>query len=98
MKVTVEPVVVTMAVRYCLGRSSYAPGLIAGQVIAAWPTLGKQQEIILRDIRGWLAEDWHAHPEADVWRWLLTQLDSCPDCMTLEKTMHALGFDGPDHG
>lgn len=74
-KTPVEPVVVTMAVRYCLGRSSYAPGLIAGEVIASWPNLGQQKEVILRDIREWLDEDFHAHPEAEVWRWLVTQID-----------------------
>lgn len=71
----VDPVVVTMAVRYCLGRQTYAPGLIAGVVQATWPDLGEQKTIILKDVREWLAEDWHDHPEEDVWRSLLAQHD-----------------------
>ncbi len=71
--VSVDPVVLTMAVRYCLGRSSYAPGLVRSQVLTAG-NLGDQLEIMIRDIGEWLAEDWHDHPCEETWREFLDRL------------------------
>lgn len=65
--IAVEPVVITMAVRYCLGRSSYAPGLIAETVRSVWSHLGQQQDVITQSITEWLNEDWHDHPARDTW-------------------------------
>lgn len=73
-RVKVDPVVLTMAVRYCLGRHSYAPGLIADEVRPVAGRLGNQLEVMIRDIEEWLAEDWHDHPARDTWLLLLEHL------------------------
>lgn len=48
--VRVPPVVVSCAVRYALGRSSYMPGLIADVVRGTWAGLDGQQAVIRKDI------------------------------------------------
>lgn len=53
----VDPVVVTCAVRYALGRSSYMPGLIADEVRRCWDDLGDQREVIREDVRRWLHDE-----------------------------------------
>lgn len=82
-RVSVDPVVVTCAVRYALGRSSYMPGLIADEVRRCWDGLGDQREVIVEDVRRWLADQprlsdgsamaWTA--EVDAWtilhRWMV---------------------------
>ena len=55
-RLAVDPVVVTCAVRYAMGRSSYLPGLIADEVRACWDDLGDQREVIREDVRRWLAD------------------------------------------
>lgn len=57
MSVTVDPVIVTCAVRYALGRRSYMPGLVADQVRACWGDLGDQQAVIVEDVRRWLTDE-----------------------------------------
>lgn len=52
----VDPVVLTCAVRYALGRRSYLPGLICDEVRRCWPQLGDQQEVIARDVREWFLD------------------------------------------
>lgn len=54
----VDPVVVSCAVRYALGRLSYLPGMIADEVRRTWPHLGHQRDVIAKDITEWLAEPW----------------------------------------
>lgn len=73
-EVRVDPVVLTMAVRYCLGRDTYAPGLIREQVLTAGDHLGDQQDKMIRDIDEWLTEDWHDHPWEEMWREFLAEL------------------------
>ena len=82
-RVAVDPVVVTCAVRYALGRSSYMPGLIADEVRRCWDGLGDQRAVIVEDVRRWLADQprlsdgaamsWTA--EVDAWtilhRWMV---------------------------
>lgn len=53
----VDPSIVTCAVRYALGRSSYMPGLAADEVRLCWDDLGDQQQVIIEDVRRWLADN-----------------------------------------
>lgn len=55
--VTVDPVVVTCAVRYAFGRGSYLPSWIADTVRSCWGDLGDQQEVIREDVRRWLVDE-----------------------------------------
>lgn len=77
-RVLVDPVVVSMAVRYCLGRRSYAPGLVAEEVRAVLDQLGDQLGVIIRDIDEWLADDQRPEsrydPDREMWRCLLDDL------------------------
>lgn len=57
-RVNTDPVVVSCAVRYALGRLSYLPGMIADEVRRTWPHLGHQRDVIAKDITEWLAEPW----------------------------------------
>lgn len=57
-RVNTDPVVVSCAVRYALGRLSYLPGMIADEVRRCWPHLGHQRDVITKDITEWLAEPW----------------------------------------
>lgn len=57
-RVDTDPVVVSCAVRYALGRLSYLPGMIADEVRRCWPHLGHQRDVIRKDIAEWLAEPW----------------------------------------
>lgn len=57
-RVNTDPVVVSCAVRYALGRLSYLPGMIADEVRRTWPHLGHQSDVIAKDITEWLAEPW----------------------------------------
>ena len=57
-RVDTDPVVVSCAVRYALGRLSYLPGMIADEVRRTWPELGHQRDVIAKDIAEWLAEPW----------------------------------------
>ena len=54
--VAVDPVVVSCAVRYALGRSSYMPGLICDVVRAIWADLGDQREVIRESVERHLNE------------------------------------------
>lgn len=49
-KVTVDPVVVSCALRYALPRSTYITGLMAGVVRSTWSQLGDQQAVVRKDI------------------------------------------------
>lgn len=68
-RVRVDPVVVTCAVRYALGRSSYMPGLMADQVRACWEDLGDQREVIREDVRRWLVDEMPASWMVDRETW-----------------------------
>lgn len=57
-RVHTDPVVVSCAVRYALGRLSYLPGQLADEVRRTWPHLGHQRDVIRKDIAEWLAEPW----------------------------------------
>lgn len=57
-RVNTDPVVVSCAVRYALGRLSYLPGMIADEVRRTWPHLGHQRDVIAENITEWLAEPW----------------------------------------
>lgn len=71
--VAVDPVLVSMAVRYCLGRRSYAPQLVVDQALAVADRLGSQRAVILRDVREWLRSD-GPKPELEVWLRLVEEL------------------------
>lgn len=90
-RVSVDPVVVTMAVRYCLGRQTYAPGLMSDQVLMVLPRLGDQRDIIIRDITEWLAEDWHDHPAEKTWRELLLLMKARKAADEYEAGLRASG-------
>ena len=62
MTISVDPVIVTCAVRYALGRRSYMPGLIADEVRRCWADLGDQQAVIRGDVAAWLADGWEHTP------------------------------------
>lgn len=49
-----DPVILSCAVRYALGRHSYLPGLIADEVRRCWPGLGGQRDVIRGDVERWL--------------------------------------------
>lgn len=82
---SVDPVIVSCAVRYALGRSTYMPGLVADEVRRNWRSLGEQQSVIRGDVAEWLRsiDDhsaagravWHARVDIEVWRNLLAWMD-----------------------
>lgn len=78
--IAVDPVIVTCAVRYALGRSSYMPGLVADEVRSNWADLGDQRDVIRRDIVDYIASvpdsSWDRHVIAETWRPLLTWIDA----------------------
>ena len=53
-RVEMDPVILSCAVRYALGRHSYLPGVIAAEVRRCWPHLGEQRSVIRQDIVQWL--------------------------------------------
>ena len=55
-RVSVDPVVVTCAVRYALGRRSYLPGLMRDALIDAWGDIGDQRANIVETIERHLDE------------------------------------------
>ena len=55
-RVEMDPVILSCAVRYALGRHSYLPGLIADEVRRCWPHLGEQRSVIRQDIVQWLEQ------------------------------------------
>lgn len=55
-RVSVDPVIVTCAVRYALGRRSYMPGLMRDALIDAWGDLGDQRANIVEMIERHLDE------------------------------------------
>ena len=58
-RIAVDPVVLSCAVRYALGRLSYLPGLIDGEVRRLWSDLDdSDRDVIHGDIAEWLADDW----------------------------------------
>jgi len=56
-RVSVDPVIVTCAVRYALGRRSYMPGLMRDALIDAWGDLGDQRANIVEMIERHLKPD-----------------------------------------
>ena len=83
MTAEVDPVIVTCAVRYALGRTSCMPALIADEVRRCWADLGDQQAVIRGDVVAWLADGWLHKPsgsEVAVWRdlyaWIFRQEQS----------------------
>ena len=56
--IAVDPVVLSCAVRYALGRLSYLPGLIDGEVRRLWSDLDdSDRDVIHGDIAEWVAAD-----------------------------------------
>lgn len=55
-RVLVDPLMVTMAVRYCLGERHHPP-VLADEVRAVADRLGEQRQIIMSDIADWLLDD-----------------------------------------
>lgn len=55
-EVTVDPVILTYAVRYALGRATYAPDDVCASLRRNWDLLGDQREVIADEIRDWLWE------------------------------------------
>ena len=51
-----DPVILSCAVRYALGRHSYMPGLVADEVRRCWPDLGDQRSVIREDVARWLEQ------------------------------------------
>lgn len=76
----VDPVILTCAVRYALGRLSYMPGVVSDNVRACWTHLGDQQDVIRSDIEDWLTSSvgqpapWNA--SRDVWVELLDWIEA----------------------
>jgi hypothetical protein len=81
-RVEVEPVIVSCAVRYALGRMSYLPGLVADEVRSVWPKLGTQQQVIRENIEEYLKRPRRQipylsdHHDRLVWSGLLAWIDS----------------------
>lgn len=55
-EVTVDPLILTYAVRYALGRATYAPDDVCASLRRNWDLLGDQREVIADEIRDWLWE------------------------------------------
>ena len=56
------------AVRYCLGRSSYMPGLVMDEISPMLPHLSpKALWCFERDIQEWLHNGGHSHPYSHEW-------------------------------
>lgn len=81
-RIAVDPVVLSCAVRYALGRLSYLPGMIADEVRRLWSDLDdSDRDVIHGDIAEWLADDWRHDTRPDfkhtvtVWADLLAWIE-----------------------
>lgn len=76
MRVTVDEFVLLAAVRYALGRHTYAVGLVIDEAKAAWRDLSDQgRGNITRDVREHVerGDDWPF--DLDSWRGLVAWID-----------------------
>lgn len=64
------------ATRYALGRQTWAPSDVSSAIRGARDLDARWGEQIADEVVRWLAEDFHDHPEADVWRGLVVHLDT----------------------
>lgn len=79
LRVEVDPVILSCAVRYALDRRSYLPGLVADEVRRCWPHLAGQQDVIRDDLVRWLgdvsgSDDLTEATWRDLFRWIEREL------------------------
>lgn len=89
-RIAVDPVALSCAVRYALGRHSYLPGLICDEVRRCWDDLGAQREVIRADVAEWVERMGDSDYVAGAgwstglpkWVELLAWIDArpCPSC------------------